>query len=370
MVNGKIQNQTSKPAHKQRKFGNVLVTGADGFIGQHLCRALLAKNVKVTALDLKFSSDNSSLLKLSEQNKNLSLITGSISETAFITRHIDFSDYDCIFNLAAHASVIGKAVEEPLQTFMVNSLGAAILVEAARNAEKTPVILHASTDKVYGCNEGEAYDEVKTVLTPRGPYDISKRIADDWLLEYSRQYQLPVVVLRMCNIFGPGDEQFSRIVPASLQAIFKNSKPSSPQIYSDSKEHKREYLYIDDCVNAMISLASHPDSYGRAVNLFGTETVTTYEMVNEIVAAAIQIEQQIGTEERAQAIRNNGIEIINRQHAKAPEICDQKSNGSRIRELIDFHPQTDLVQGLKQTALAYRQYYGHVDESQELPITL
>jgi len=340
----------------------VLVTGSHGFIGGHISRALVDLDADVTALDQSTCPRRESLINAPEFGlvKRVTAVEGSVTDVDFMTRLIDDGDFQQIFNFAAYATVIEKAVTNPLDTLAANAMGLASLLEAVRRGGHQPdFIFHASTDKVYGESNGEPYDEEKTPLRALGVYDTAKLAADCFARMYHEIYGLPTVVLRLCNIFGPADFNTGyRLVPKAMKSLFAAEAPAPPELYFESIEHRRDFLYVADCVHAILLLGANPHTRGQAFNLPGCCHVSTPEMCKAIVEIAEQVERECGDRDRAEQIRKNGVVIkVTGQQANVITIKVQRSHGDKLRRVTGFEPRISLQEGLTRTAKAYRDYY-------------
>jgi nucleoside-diphosphate-sugar epimerase len=322
---------------------------------------LVRRGAKVTVLDLCTDPKRESLLNLEGQDlrERIQVVQGDIADAAFVQNLITRGKYRYVFNLAAGATVIERAVAEPVKTVESNTTALVNILEAVRLAPQPPqVVFQASTDKVYGDASGEPYDEDRTPLRSVGLYDCSKLAADILARAWFSVFGVPTVVLRLCNIFGPWDFNAGyRLVPRAMQAIFGGDQPQPPELYFESLEHERDYLFIDDCVRAILLLATRPQAYGQAFNLPGCCHLSTPEMCRAIIDAAVEVEQRFKPA-RAQVIRKNGVTLkVTGQQVQVITIKVQRSTGEKLRQATEFVPRFTLPQGLARTAEASRDYY-------------
>jgi nucleoside-diphosphate-sugar epimerase len=340
---------------------NALVTGGFGFIGSHMTKALVELGANVTVFDIQTEESRDSLLNdrsLGLRNK-VNIITGDLSDANAVREAITGGNFHFIFNFAAYATVIEKAVENPYATILANTMGVVNILESARGLKLRPTrIFHASTDKVYGEMDGEAYDEEKTPLRGIGVYDGAKLAADVFARTYHEIFGLPTVVLRMCNIFGPYDFNTGyRLIPKAMRNLYAGIHPTAPELYYDSIDHWRDYLYVEDCVRAILLLAYHAECRGGVFNLSAAKYISTPELMRTIVSTAYEVEKEIDPA-RAEAILSNGISVKVRPNAlNVVTISKQHLNGDKIRRVTDFEPAVDFKEGLKRTVLAYRSHF-------------
>lgn len=332
----------------------ILIAGGFGFVGSHLASALVERGGRVTVLDLDVRPDRPSLVNLHKGLRDrVTLVQGDLSEMGPVRRLIEQRRFTHIINAASYASVIERAVNAPYETIRTNTLGLVNLLESVRllprDAWPTSIV-HLSTDKVYGDSGGEPYDEEKSPLRAEGVYDVAKLASDSFARLYHTAYGLPTVVLRMCNIFGPGDFNTAhRVVPKSLDRIFRQPRPEPPEVYEASLGHGRDYLYVDDCVRAILSLATVPACIGQVFNLPGCAYRKTPEMVESVIEAAATVEERYDPA-RAAAIRANGYRVVPSSGSAAATIADQKSEGKKLTALTGFRPSVSLSDGLIRTA--------------------
>ncbi|MER3484927.1 MAG: CDP-paratose 2-epimerase, partial [Chloroflexota bacterium] len=195
----------------------ILITGGAGFIGANLADRLLAKGHRVTVLDdLSRQGTDANIAWLRERHgEAFALIADSIVKPEVCQRAV--AGAEVIYHLAAQTAVT-TSVQDPRRDFEVNALGTLNLLEAARLAGHSPVVVYASTNKVYGAMEREPVIELPTRYAFRdlpdgvdeeqpldfhSPYGCSKGAADQYVRDYARIYGVPTVVFRQSCIYGP-----------------------------------------------------------------------------------------------------------------------------------------------------------------------
>jgi nucleoside-diphosphate-sugar epimerase len=238
-------------------------------------------------------------------------------------------------------------------------MGLVNILEAARGLKVRPIsIFHASTDKVYGEMNDEPYEEEKTPLRGIGVYDGAKLAADVFARTYHEVFGLPTVVLRMCNLFGPSDFNTGyRLIPRAMHSLYGAAQPKGPELYFDSIEHWRDYLYIDDCIRAILLLAHTPECRGQVFNLAAAKFTSTPHLLKSIVDVAYELEKEIDPA-RAEAILHNGISVrVRASNPNVLTITKQRLNGDKIKRMTDFEPSVDFMEGLRRTARAYRAHF-------------
>jgi nucleoside-diphosphate-sugar epimerase len=340
---------------------NALVTGGFGFIGSHMTKALVELGANVTVFDINTDDSRHSLLNdrsLGLRNK-ITIVTGDLSDANAVREAITAGNFHFIFNFAAYATVIEKAVENPYETILANTMGVVNILESARGLKLRPTrIFHASTDKVYGEMDGDAYDEEKTPLRGIGVYDGAKLAADVFARTYHEIFGLPTVVLRMCNIFGPCDFNTNyRLIPRAMRHLYADPEPKGPELYFDAIEHWRDYLHVDDCIRAILLLAFRHECRGEVFNLAATKFASTPELLKMVVQVAHEIEKDFDAK-RAEQILANGISVKVRVGSPGVlAIKKQRLNGDKITRITGFEPVIGLHEGLERTIRSYRSHY-------------
>ncbi len=260
-------------------FGKrVLVTGGDGFLATHLTKTLLKEGAMVTiTVRHKRPFTTAELLTDTEENVGTPDIEHfDILDLTALRRVCERHQIDTIFHLAASA-IVSDAANSPFSTMENNVVGTLNILEVAR-INKIPRVLIASSDKSYGDHykddkEGLPYRE-SYALRGLDVYSSSKVCTDMITQTYSYQFKIPAIITRACNMYGPGDLNFSRLIPKTSMCLLA-SKP--PMINEGSANVLREYIYVDDVVNAYMFLMENvADYYGENNVNMPRDGKTTY----------------------------------------------------------------------------------------------
>ena len=315
----------------------VFVTGASGFVGSWLVKALLDKKAHVTVL-IRDLDDHSELVRSGAIAK-VSVVHGCLEDFRCLERAINKFETNVVFHLAAQA-LVGAAVRSPLPTFEANIRGTYNLLEACRvQAGLVQRIVVASSDKAYGESKDLPYKETHP-LCGRHPYDVSKSCTDLIATAYQATYRMPVMIARCGNIYGGGDLNWSRIVPGTIRSFLRRERPV---LRSDGK-FVRDYIYVEDAVNAYIALAESATEAGKQGEAFNFSS-ESYVTVRQIVSAI------------AEVMRVSDLPPLVLGQADH-EIPSQSLSAEKARTVLGWRPAFSLHQGLEQTVRWYREHLG------------
>lgn len=262
---------------------NFLITGGAGFIGSNYVARLLQRNESVTVFDNLSRAGarlNLEWLRETYGESSFKLVTGDVRDAKAIQDAAHHADV--IVHLAAQVAVT-TSVTRPREDFEINALGTFNMLEAARLSGRNPVVLYASTNKVYGGMEDVSVVDLGNRYgygnLPQGcseaqpldfhsPYGCSKGAGDQYVRDYHRIYNLPTVVLRQSCIYGPrqfGIEDQGWVAWFVIAAV--TGKPIS--IYGDGKQ-VRDILFVEDLLDAYDAALAHIDSAaGQVFNVGG-----------------------------------------------------------------------------------------------------
>tara|TARA_B100001173_G_C15941983_1_gene527517 strand:+ start:119 stop:1090 length:972 start_codon:yes stop_codon:yes gene_type:complete len=300
---------------------NVLITGAAGFIGSHLCDYFLSKNCKVIGLDNLITGN---LMNLSHLNSNIDFKFKKID----ITNNFKIEEsLDYILHFASPASPIDY-LKIPLETLRVGSLGTEnILKIALKNNAR---ILIASTSEVYGDPlvhpQTEKYFGNVDPVGPRGVYDEAKRFQEALTTAYHTFHGLDIRIARIFNTYGSRMRvNDGRAIPAFMGQVLREE---SLTVFGDGSQ-TRSFCFIDDIIKGIYKLLH--SNYTKPMNLGNPDEVTMIDFAKEIIA--------MGDTDNKIVFKPLPL---NDPIKRRPDI-------SKAKEILNWHPQVSRKKGLKIT---------------------
>lgn len=312
----------------------VFVTGATGFLGGHLCEELLNLGAEVVGL-VRDDVPNAYAV---EQNvlQRITVVHGDLRDAFLLERIFNEYEVDTCFHLAAQP-IVTIANRSPRSTFESNMAGTWNLLEAVRRSSIVRGVIVASSDKAYGDSDQLPYREDQP-LAAKNPYDLSKLCTDFLAQSYASTYNVPILISRCGNFYGPGDLNWSRIVPGGFRAMIRGEE----FVLRSDGTPVRDYFFVNDVVSAYLALGEHVQTLknnGEAFN-FGTgEHVSVLEMVNKMQEAAHCSEDR--------------VKILG---TATNEIAAQYLDYSKAQRVLHWNPSTTLDEGLATTFQWYSHY--------------
>ena len=304
---------------------NILITGADRFIGSHLTEMLVKKDAKIKALSLYNSFNNWGWLENIDCIDEIEVICGDIRDTNFINKIT--KDIDVIFHLAALIAIPYSYIA-PDSYIDTNINGTLNICQAALQNQVSKVI-HTSTSEVYGTAQYVPIDE-KHPLQPQSPYSATKIGADALAESFYRSFNLPLTIVRSFNTFGP--RQSARaVIPTIITQIASGKK----QIMLGDTRPTRDFNYVKDTCNGFIELAECNKAIGEIVNIGSNYEISVGDTLNII-----------------KELMNSDIEFITDKQRLRPEKSEVNRlwcDNTKINTLTGFKPEYSLKDGLKET---------------------
>lgn len=320
----------------------ILVTGAAGFIGFHVCQALLARGEQVLGVD-----NLNSYYDVRLKQARLARLTGV---AGFSFRVLDVSDRVAmadavaaagevtgIVHLAAQAGVRYSMVD-PWSYVQSNVMGHLVVMEAARGIKGLRHLVYASSSSVYGANRALPFSEADRVDTPLSLYAATKRADELMSHSYAHLYGIPQTGLRFFTVYGPWgrpDMAYFSFADAILRG--------QPITVYDGGTLRRDFTYVDDIVAGVIGCLDHPPAdvrQARVLNIGNSRS----EAVSELIAL---LEESLG--------RKAILQMAPRPLADVEDTC---ADVSAIGALSGFAPSTPLSVGIPRFAAWFREWVG------------
>jgi len=306
----------------------IVVTGGAGFIGSHIVEHWLSKGAEVHILD-NFRSGRRENVDLFPK---AILREGSITNRDFVFDVLQKTDY--VHHLAAMISV-PESMDKPLECVDINVNGLVNILDAAREHGIKKVV-HSSSAAVYGDNPVSP----KTVdmrPEPLSPYGITKLDGEYYLKMYNDSFGVGTASLRYFNVFGPRQDPKSQYAAAIPIFVHKALKNENLVIFGDG-EQTRDFVFVKDVVQANILGATKPDATG-IYNVANGHSITIKELCELIIET---------TESKSKIVFAD------------PRVGDIKHSLASVeltKKELDFNPEYDLVQGMRETIKYFMQLF-------------
>lgn len=306
----------------------VLVTGGAGFIGSHLCEALVRLGAQVVVIDDLSGGSRQNLSSFGPTE----FAEGSILDRNLLGNCARGCKY--VFHLAALGSV-PRSVEQPRLYQEVNTGGTLNVLEAAREAGASRVMFSASSS-AYGENPVPWVETMPPL--PKSPYAATKLAGEGLLRAYSSSYKLDTASLRYFNIFGPrqnANSAYAAVIAAFAKALLSGQRPV---VYGDG-EQSRDFTFVANAVHAnLLAARSQRPIQGEVINVGCGSAVSVNELAKSMTAA-------LGRE---------GLQP-EYEPERAGDIKHSFANLSRANDVLDYRPIVAFQPGLEQTIEWYRQ---------------
>jgi UDP-glucuronate decarboxylase len=298
----------------------ILVTGGAGFLGSHLCDALLKLGHEVVSVDNFYTGSLRNISHL-KQNANFESIRHDVTIPIYL-------EIDGIFNLACPASPIHYQ-NDPVQTLKTSVHGAINILGLAKRTKAR--VLQASTSEIYGDPEvhpqKEEYWGRVNPIGIRACYDEGKRAAETLFFDYHRQHKLDIRVARIFNTFGPRMTlNDGRVITNFISQALQNEPIT---IYGDGRQ-TRSFCYVDDLIDGLIKLFFTDNIY-EPINLGNPTPITMLQLANEVIE-----------------LTNSNSQIVFKD-LPGDDPRDREPDISRARNLIGWDPKISRKTGLDRT---------------------
>ncbi len=299
----------------------ILVTGGAGFLGNHLCRRLIADGHEVICLDNYFTGRRVNVADL-EAKPNFEMMRHDVTFPLYV-------EVDQIFNLACPASPVHYQ-RDPVQTAKTSVHGAINMLGLAKRTGAK--IFQASTSEVYGDPtehpQSESYWGNVNPVGIRSCYDEGKRCAETLFFDYWREHRVEIKVARIFNTYGPGMHPNDGRVVSNFIVQALQDKPLT--IFGDGQQ-TRSFCYVDDLISGFIALMDSPPEITGPMNLGNPSEFTMNELAHYVL-------EMTGSSSK--------IEYHPMPHDDPRQ---RQPNIAFAKEAIDWEPKVQLEEGLSKT---------------------
>ena len=305
---------------------NILVTGGAGFIGSHLCDALLAKGAaKVVCVD-NFFLGKMENIKEAMEHDNFVLYRDDCRQFGVMQSIIAKEEIEVVFNMATIA--LNYSFFNPIDAYMVNVEIANTLMELLKvKAYKT--LIHTSSSEAYGTAQYSPMDE-NHPTDPTTPYAAGKAAADLMVHSFSKVEDLDVAIIRPFNNYGPrqnAEGPLAGIIPVTAKRIKNGGRP----VINGDGEQTRDFIYVKDTVRGLILAYENEKSRGKIINLGTGKDISMNALLSCICDYMGYTGEWDHLQDRPSDVR---------------KLC---ANIDRARECLGFEPEMDFENGIKET---------------------
>jgi NAD dependent epimerase/dehydratase len=311
---------------KKLSQSKILVTGAGGFIGSHVCELGLAEGAEVRAFVHYNSRNDWGMLQQLDKKSlaEIEVVTGDLRDGEAVRRAV--RGCNRVLHLGALIG-IPYSYLNPADVLHTNVLGTLNVLQASLDSGVERIV-QTSTSEVYGTARYVPMDE-KHPLNPQSPYAASKVGSDKLAESYHRTFDLPVVVLRPFNTYGPRQSPRAVIPSIILQAL------SSKTLHLGRLDPKRDLTFVADTAAGFIAAATRPKVEGDTIQLGSQEEHSIAEVV-QMVGAILNKKLRVITEAARQRPKNSEVERL-------------FASNQGAKEKLDWQPKVSLNEGLERT---------------------
>jgi UDP-glucose 4-epimerase len=318
---------------------SVLITGGLGFIGSNLALRLVELGARVTLVDAMIPGYGGNLFNIDPVKDRVTINFGDICDPHAMDWLVRGQDY--VFHLAGQVSHV-MSLTDPYPDIEYNIKGTVTLLEALRRFNPRARVIFSGTRGEYGPATTLPVSE-EAPLNPKGLYEISNLAAEHTIKFYNDTHRIPGVMLRLTNIYGPRSQMLHSHYGVANWFVRLVLEGRTINVFGDG-QIQRDFLYVDDCVDALLMCAQCPGAAGEIFNV-GIDRPTTFlELVHQLLAVAGQGDFEFApfTPER-----------------RVQEVGDFYSDIRKIRRVVGWEPKTSLADGLRKTVEFYREWRGH-----------
>lgn len=314
-----------------------LVTGGFGFGGSHLCEQLLERGARVYVLDI--TTPKNSYLVLTGLDHQVNFIHGDVRDIGLLKVSLERFEIDNVFHLAAQPVVPINNLF-PYEALSLNVMGTYAVLEAMRTSTFAKALVFASSGAYYGTTfQREPIPEEQAPVKTANIYTPSKVAADIAVRCYAQTYGMKAAVCRFINTYGPGNTNFSTIVPRAITNLMNGNGYDFGG--RDDGTSTFDYLHIQDMTRGYLAVAENLDrASGEAFNFGGGIPISVSDLVKLISRLYDGAERE---------------PVFHGARRETP-VCKTLDTG-KARNLLGWQPSITLEQGLKETIDWYRRFW-------------
>ena len=302
----------------------VIVTGGAGFIGSHLVERLVQEEYLVTVLD-NFSTGRRQNLSHLSGVKNLSVHEVDLSIFEKILPY--FEGVDWVFHIAALADVV-PSIDKPIDYYRSNVTGAVSVLEASRRAGVKKLI-YAASSSCYGI--AKVYPTPETAcIAPEYPYALTKYLGEECVLHWGKVYKLPVISLRLFNVYGPR-ARTSGTYGAVFGVFLAQKLHAKPFTIVGDGTQTRDFVFVTDVVSAFLK-AAYSDAEGEIFNVGSGQPVSVNRIAELLGGDPVFVPKRPGEPQ----ITHADITKIRTQLRWKPEVAIEEGAEEMLSHLGDF----------------------------------
>ena len=304
---------------------NILVTGAAGFIGSHLCEKLLVDGNTVVGFDnfdpfyKRTIKENN--LKISISKGSFNLVEGDIRDTESVKKLFNEHTFEVVVHLAAKAGV-RPSIKDPIVYYKVNVLGTLNILEMMKKNDIKRLVF-ASSSSVYGDSPDVPYNETMNVNNPISPYAATKIAAEILCYNYRHLYNISATCLRFFTVYGPRQ----RPEMAIAKFVKKAYEGDLISIYGDGSS-LRDFTYIEDIIQGVVASIDRDLGF-EIINIGESETIdlnSLLELIKELTGCGLKTEHL---------------------PMQPGDVIKTFANIDKAKQLLGYAPVTSVREGLK-----------------------
>jgi len=303
----------------------VLVTGGAGFIGSHVVSRLVSQpGTEVVVID-DFNNFYDPAIKrenVCQLGDNITLVEGDIRDGRTVDDLFSRAGFDTVIHLAARAGV-RPSIEDPALYVSTNVNGTLNLLDAAARSGVEKFIF-ASSSSVYGVNKKVPFSEDDRIARTISPYAATKLAGEELCSNYAQHFGLKIVGLRFFTVYGPG--QRPDLAISKFVSLIENGQPIDK--YGDGSSG-RDYTYIDDIVDGVMSALRYAGSDFEIFNLGGSQSITLNKLIETVETAL------------------GKTAVINRMSDQPGDVPLTSADVSKAQRLLGYEPKVDIEEGVR-----------------------